>query len=231
MSKISSRVRGHFVAYLALFFALGGTSIAAVNAVPRNSVGTAQLKNGAVTKQKIAKKTLSSLRGARGPAGATGAAGAAGAPGAKGDKGDTGPQGLIQTKSVIGAINTIAGNSGAFVFAGPQATLTTTADQAISAVASGSLGVSAGTASVDVYVCYQNAGSGAVTQFGNNPGNLQAVDVTTSQTLDSSSGVTVPGAGTWKVGLCIDDFSATALDNNDWESGVFQVLSAGSFST
>jgi len=93
MSKIASHVRDHFVAYLALFFALGGTSFAAVNALPRNSVGTTQLKNGAVTKQKIAKKTLSSLRGARGPAGATGATGATGAPGAAGPKGDTGSPG------------------------------------------------------------------------------------------------------------------------------------------
>ena len=82
MSKISSHVRGNFVAYLALFFALGGTSIAAVNALPRNSVGTAQLKNGAVTKAKIAKKTISSLRGLRGLDGPTG------------PKGDTGAQGI-----------------------------------------------------------------------------------------------------------------------------------------
>jgi hypothetical protein len=87
-------VRGHFVAYLALFFALGGTSIAAVNALPRNSVGTPQLKNGAVTKQKIAKKTIASLRGLRGPRGLTGAAGAAGAAGAKGDTGAPGRSAL-----------------------------------------------------------------------------------------------------------------------------------------
>jgi hypothetical protein len=53
MGKIACHVRGHFVAYLALFFALGGTSIAAVNAVPRNSVGTTQLKKNAVTTPKI----------------------------------------------------------------------------------------------------------------------------------------------------------------------------------
>jgi hypothetical protein len=97
MSKISSHVRGNFVAYLALFFALGGTSIAAVNALPRNSVGTAQLKNGAVTKAKIAKKTISSLRGLRGldgPTGPKGDTGAQGIPGQPGPKGDTGAQGI-----------------------------------------------------------------------------------------------------------------------------------------
>ena len=37
------------VACLALFVALGGTSVAVISALPANSVGTAQLKNGAVT--------------------------------------------------------------------------------------------------------------------------------------------------------------------------------------
>ena len=42
------------VSLIALFVALGGTSYAAVTSVPANSVGTAQLKNGAVTAPKIA---------------------------------------------------------------------------------------------------------------------------------------------------------------------------------
>jgi len=99
MRKIASHVRGHFVAYLALFFALGGTSMAAVNALPKNSVGSSQIKNGSIQKVDISKRTVSSLRGLRGPrgpagatgaAGSTGATGATGAPGAKGDKGDPG---------------------------------------------------------------------------------------------------------------------------------------------
>jgi len=94
LKKIGTHLRGHFVAYLALFFALGGTSVAAVNALPRNSVGSSQIKNGSIQKIDISKKTVSALRGLRGPrgltgaTGATGAAGAAGAQGAEGDKGD-----------------------------------------------------------------------------------------------------------------------------------------------
>jgi hypothetical protein len=41
------------IALIALFVALGGTSYAAINALPKNSVGTKQLKNGAVTAKKI----------------------------------------------------------------------------------------------------------------------------------------------------------------------------------
>jgi len=62
------------VALLALFVALGGTGYAAFS-LPRDSVGTAQLKNGAVTKRKISAKTRRSLRGktgARGPVGPPG---------------------------------------------------------------------------------------------------------------------------------------------------------------
>ena len=44
---------GLVVALIALFVALGGTSYAAIVRVPRNSVGTAQLKKGAVTAKKI----------------------------------------------------------------------------------------------------------------------------------------------------------------------------------
>jgi hypothetical protein len=90
MSKIASHVRAHFVAYLALFFALGGTSFAAVNALPRNSVGSPQIKNRSIQKVDISKRTVAALHGARGARGPAGPTGATGATGAKGDKGDPG---------------------------------------------------------------------------------------------------------------------------------------------
>jgi hypothetical protein len=77
------------VALVALFVALGGTSYAALR-LPENSVGTAQLKNGAVTKGKIAKKTLGSLRGARGVPGAPGTNGTNGTDGSNGIDGTNG---------------------------------------------------------------------------------------------------------------------------------------------
>lgn len=81
LKGIGAYVRAHHVALLALFVALGGTAVAANNAlVPRNSVGTAQLRNGAVTKTKIAKKTLGALKGNRGSRGATGPKGPATGP-------------------------------------------------------------------------------------------------------------------------------------------------------
>jgi hypothetical protein len=50
------------VACAALLVALGGTSIAAVTAVPNNSVGTAQLKNNAVTAAKIASNAVTGAK-------------------------------------------------------------------------------------------------------------------------------------------------------------------------
>jgi len=94
------------VACMALLVALGGTSIAAVNQlVPRNSVGTPQIRDGAVTNPKIRNNAVNSSKvanrsllradfavgqlpagptGPQGPTGATGAAGAAGPAGAAG---------------------------------------------------------------------------------------------------------------------------------------------------
>ncbi|HXY86470.1 MAG TPA: hypothetical protein VEH52_13405 [Gaiellaceae bacterium] len=46
------------IASLALLVALSGTSIAAVTAVPKNSVGTPQLKNSAVTSAKLASNAV-----------------------------------------------------------------------------------------------------------------------------------------------------------------------------
>jgi hypothetical protein len=87
------------VASLALFLALGGAAFAATQ-LPRNSVGTGQLKPEAVTSGKIAKKTRNQLRGAtgpQGPQGKTGKTGAKGATGARGATGATGARGANGT--------------------------------------------------------------------------------------------------------------------------------------
>src|SRR5436190_4320034 len=80
---------------LALFMALGGASYAAIK-VPANSVGTKQVKNHAITRGKLDRKALTSLRGAtgaRGLAGPQGVAGPQGLQGLQGPKGDTGASG------------------------------------------------------------------------------------------------------------------------------------------
>jgi hypothetical protein len=58
MSKIARHLKSNAIAYAALFIALGGTSYAAVN-LPAGSVGTRQLRNGAVTPSKLSAKNFS----------------------------------------------------------------------------------------------------------------------------------------------------------------------------
>jgi hypothetical protein len=78
------------ISLIALFVALGGTTYAATS-LPKNSVGTKQLKNRAVTRKKIAKKTIAGLKGSPGPRGPQGLQGPRGLQGVKGDTGPTGP--------------------------------------------------------------------------------------------------------------------------------------------
>ena len=90
------------IALLALFIALGGTSYA-VAALPKNSVGTQQIKKDAVTGVKVKNGSLSSADFAAGTLlkGDTGASGATGATGPQGATGAAGPAGA-QYSSVDG---------------------------------------------------------------------------------------------------------------------------------
>jgi hypothetical protein len=87
-------LRGNLVAYLALMVALGGTSYAGI-ALDARSVGTKELKRGAVTRAKIKANAVSpgklSNAAKQALTGPQGAPGAPGAPGQKGDTGATGP--------------------------------------------------------------------------------------------------------------------------------------------
>lgn len=106
-------LRRHYIGLLALFVALGGTSYAAVR-LPRDSVGSAQIRAGAVGESKLAKGVRSKLakpgpKGARGAAGPAGSAGPKGDPGTPGAKGDAGPQGIPGPTSVgVGGLNLTA---------------------------------------------------------------------------------------------------------------------------
>jgi hypothetical protein len=85
------------ISLVALFVALGGTTYAATS-LPKNSVGTNQLKNNAVNSRKVKNHSLlaadfkpGQLRA--GPTGKTGAQGPTGPPGVQGVQGPAGLQG------------------------------------------------------------------------------------------------------------------------------------------
>lgn len=101
MKTLLSRVKltyANVIATLALFLALGGGGAWAATTIASNSVGTSQLKNGAVTAKKVTDGSLlaKDFKSGQLPAGATGPeghAGPQGAAGAKGQQGEAGPRG------------------------------------------------------------------------------------------------------------------------------------------
>jgi hypothetical protein len=103
VSRFLSYVRRHHIALLALFVAMGGTSYAAFK-LPKNSVGSKQIKANAVNSGKVKNGSLlaGDFKAGQLPAGARGVQGlkgdkgdpcAASDPACKGPQGDTGPQG------------------------------------------------------------------------------------------------------------------------------------------
>ena len=70
LRRTASYVNRHHLALFALFFALGGTSFAASNALlARNSVGTAQVINGSLETSDLSKNARTALKGNTGPRG------------------------------------------------------------------------------------------------------------------------------------------------------------------
>lgn len=124
------------VACLALLVSLGGTGIAAVNALPRGSVGTLQLRDNAVTSRKLATSAATNAKVANNaitsakvknasllrsdfapgqlPAGPTGPQGPQGPQGPAGAAGAAGPPGMISNVVVRQASVVVPGSSSDF---------------------------------------------------------------------------------------------------------------------
>jgi hypothetical protein len=89
---------------MALVFAMGGTGYALT--IPKNSVGSKQLRKNAVTGVKVKSRSLRASDFARGQltAGPRGAPGAAGGPGLTGPAGPAGAKGERGLPGVVGAV-------------------------------------------------------------------------------------------------------------------------------
>jgi hypothetical protein len=123
MRRLAGLIRRNLVAWLALFVALGGTSLAASHYL---ITSTKQIKPS-VLRQLRGSDGATGPRGLPGPGGAPGAAGGAGAQGPAGASGSTGPRGETGPAGEAGE----AGESGTTVVArarsaAPLTTATTT---------------------------------------------------------------------------------------------------------
>jgi hypothetical protein len=107
MRRVRARLTyANVMSSVAVFMVLGGSAYAAT-ALPKNSVGSKQIKSSAVTSSKVKDGSLLSKdfkagqlkagatgpQGAKGAQGSTGAAGPQGPQGAKGEQGSIGPAG------------------------------------------------------------------------------------------------------------------------------------------
>lgn len=140
MTTLPRRFRHRFTyanvaATLALFLVVSGGSAYAATQLAPNSVGSAQLKKGSVTKAKLAKGfTVTGATGAKGDAGAAGAVGAKGEVGATGATGETGAVGATGAKGDTGVTGTKGdtGTAGSPGLAGLEVVSATTAEDSIS---------------------------------------------------------------------------------------------------
>jgi hypothetical protein len=166
--------------------------------------------------------------GAQGPSGATGATGPQGSAGPQGPTGATGPQGpsgVVSVTPFSGVITaSIAGSSIVYVFAGSTATVTITAGQKIVACASAPLGVSTGTATADIGMCY--APFPANTPITNFVGtNYSTVEISTTRTTYSASAsISGLAAGTYSIGFGLRNTGTTAINDNDFLNGWVMVV-------
>ena len=208
------------VACLALFVASTGTSIAASHYL---ITSTKQIKPSVLTKLKGAKGPKGNT-GANGANGSTGAAGATGAAGSTGATGATGASGVVTTAAFNGGSTTVPGSVHAYVFVGNTATVTTTASQRLTGAAEVPLYSTPSTTgqSFDFGLCYQPSTGGTISDFTGISDYSTAVVYPEKRSFAASASV-VPGAGTWKVGFCVNNYWGSNSIGSDWVNGWVQV--------
>jgi hypothetical protein len=122
-----------------------------------------------------------------------------------------------------GFVSALPGSSGVYVFAGPTATVTTAAGQRLTGAAEAPMGLGAGSAAqtANVDLCYQPNAGGALLNFSGS--NYSIHRFVAERRAYTAVGSVVPGAGTWKVGMCVLNGGAAQISDNDYVNGYVQV--------
>lgn len=210
------------ISSLALFVSLGGISYAAVK-LPKDSVGTKQLKKGAVTGAKVDNGSLSAkdfggklpegdpgsqgaagVQGPKGEAGVRGPTGPAGVRGANGFRGPTGPAGPAGGTNVASSTSALPAKTfalGTWGFLDGDADLATITvslgGRRVTGSASAALKGSA--ALLDLDLCRQPTTGGALTRMDAGP---MTATLSANLATSSVSGSAQVPSGTWRVGMC-----------------------------
>jgi len=116
-----------------------------------------------------------------------------------------------------GGVASINGNTTSFAFYGPTQSVPVLAGQAMTGTVSAALSTTAGQANLEIALCYR-LGAGSITEF--TPNSYHAVEVSVTRIPYTQVGSTASlAAGTYTVGFCARNFSATAVNSNDWSVG------------
>ncbi|MCC6328068.1 MAG: collagen-like protein [Acidobacteria bacterium] len=165
-------------------------------------------------------------QGTTGPAGPIGPAGPTGTTGPAGPQGPQGPGGsgiIVGLYPFAGPIITQFPNNSSYLFAGPTVSVTLTDGQRLIGAASASILSNPGTQPGEVFdygLCYQAAG-GTINNFLDN--NFLAAHKPVQLSNFSASAVVELPAGTYTVGFCIRNRSATAIGPGDTVNGWLMV--------
>ena len=192
----------------ALLFSLAGTGYA-VTSLPKNSVGTTQLRLAAVTSTKVKDGSLKTVDFAPGqlPAGPTGPQGAPGAVGPRG------PSGIVEGVNRVGGGLNPSPSTVQF-FGAPVTVNVPTATSRVLVIADNGFGAGAsGANALNLFVCYRPPG-GALTPVGY---GILGVTLPASVRVPMGlSKILTLDPGTYEVGMC--GTGGNGWVNNDYGS-------------
>ena len=152
--------------------------------------------------------------------------GATGQQGATGPQGPQGPSGIVTSRPISGyAGASIAPSSPVYVFVGPTAEVTLTANQRLLLWGEVPLGLATGSAPTIGYIGagYQSTVAGSIiTNMAG--GNFSIHSFKAGRNSYAFAGNVHPGAGTYTIGCIVKNLGITPITDNDYMNAIYMVV-------